>query len=57
MYLVYVFTVPLTMAVYVFKIDQVSADGAYDAKDCHKLLNRKGCKPTIPLRKNARWSP
>jgi hypothetical protein len=35
------------------KIAQVSADGAYDTKDCHKLLKRKGCKPTIPPRKNA----
>jgi hypothetical protein len=31
----------------------VSADGAYDTKDCHKLLKRKGSKPTIPPRKNA----
>jgi hypothetical protein len=35
------------------KIAQVSADGAYDTKDCHKLLKRKGCKPTIVPRKNA----
>jgi hypothetical protein len=35
------------------KIAQVSADGAYDTKDCHKLLKRKGCKPTIAPRKNA----
>jgi hypothetical protein len=32
-------------------IAQVSADGAYDTKACHKL--RKGCKPTIPPRSNA----
>ena len=35
------------------KIKQVSADGAYDTKACHKLLKHKGCKPTIPPRKNA----
>lgn len=29
------------------KIKQVSADGAYDTKNCHKLLKRKGSKPTI----------
>lgn len=31
----------------------MSADGAYDTKKCHKLLKRRGCKPTIPPRKNA----
>nr|WP_283166191.1 IS5 family transposase [Shewanella fodinae] len=35
------------------KIKQVSADGAYDTKNCHKLLKRKNSKPTIPPRKNA----
>jgi hypothetical protein len=35
------------------RIKQVSADGAYDTKACHKLLQRKGCKPTIPARSNA----
>ena len=35
------------------RIAQVSADGAYDTKACHKLLKRKGCKPTIPPRSNA----
>ena len=35
------------------KVKQVSADGAYDTKNCHKLLRRRGCKPTIPPRKNA----
>lgn len=35
------------------KVKQVSADGAYDTKKCHKLLKRRGCKPTIPRRKNA----
>jgi len=33
-------------------IAQVSADGAYDTKACHKLLQRKGCKATIPPRSN-----
>lgn len=32
---------------------QISADGANDTKVCHKLLQRKGCKPTIPPRSNA----
>jgi len=31
----------------------VLADGAYDTKNCHKLLQRRGSKPSIPLRKNA----
>ncbi|AQS36672.1 transposase, IS4 family [Shewanella psychrophila] len=35
------------------QIKQVSADGAYDTKACHKLLQRKGCKPTIPPRSSA----
>lgn len=35
------------------KLKQVSADGAYDTKECHKLLQRKGTKPTIPPRSNA----
>ena len=35
------------------KLKQVSADGAYDTKECHKLLLRKGAKPTIPPRSNA----
>lgn len=35
------------------KIEQVSADGAYDTKACHQLLKRKGIKPTIPPRSNA----
>ncbi|BCV29804.1 hypothetical protein TUM3811_36640 [Shewanella algae] len=30
------------------KLRQVSADGAYDTKACHKLLRRKQAKPTIP---------
>ena len=35
------------------KIEQVSADGAYDTKACHALLKKKGAKATIPPRKNA----
>ena len=35
------------------KIRQVSADGAYDTRDCHALLKRRGIKATIPPRKNA----
>lgn len=34
------------------KIEQVSADGAYDTKACHALLKKKGAKATIPPRKN-----
>ncbi|WP_339014528.1 IS5 family transposase [Aeromonas popoffii] len=35
------------------KIEQVSADGAYDTKECHALLKKKGARATIPPRKNA----
>ena len=35
------------------KIRQVSADGAYDTRDCHALLKKRGIKATIPPRKNA----
>lgn len=35
------------------KIKQVSADGAYDTKTCHALLQKKGAKATILPRKNA----
>jgi len=35
------------------KIEQVSADGAYDTRDCYKVIDKKGAKPTIPPRKNA----
>ncbi|HDZ9028741.1 TPA: IS5-like element ISEc35 family transposase, partial [Escherichia coli] len=35
------------------KIEQVSADGAYDTKACYALLQKKGAKATIPPRKNA----
>lgn len=34
------------------KIEQVSADGAYDTKESHALL-KKGARATIPPRKNA----
>lgn len=32
---------------------QEQSDGAYDTKECHQLLLRKGSKATIPPRKNA----
>lgn len=35
------------------KVHSVSADGAYDTKKCHEVLQTKGCKPLIPSRKNA----
>ena len=35
------------------EIEQVSGDGAYDTRDCHALLKKKGIKDTIPPRKNA----
>ena len=35
------------------EIEQVSGDGAYDTRDCHALLKKKGIKATIPPRKNA----
>lgn len=39
------------------RIEQVSADGAYDTKACHKLLKNKGIKAVIPPRSNAGyWS-
>lgn len=34
-------------------IRQVSADDAYDTRACHSLLQRKGCKVTVPSRSNA----
>lgn len=34
-------------------IEQVSGDGAYDTRECHALLKKKGIKGTIPPRKNA----
>lgn len=35
------------------KIDSVSGNGAYDTKECNKVLQRKGITPLIPPRKNA----
>ena len=35
------------------KIHAVSGDGAYDTKECHKVLQRKGITPLIPPRKSA----
>ncbi|MEZ8358354.1 IS5 family transposase [Vibrio splendidus] len=35
------------------KVAAVSADGAYDTKNCHETLKNKGCTPLIPPRKNA----
>ena len=35
------------------KIEQVSADGAYDTKACHALLKKKGPRPLSHRRKNA----
>ncbi|PCS21880.1 Mobile element protein [Candidatus Enterovibrio escicola] len=35
------------------KIQQVSADGAYDTRTCHKVLKNKGITPNIPPRSNA----
>ena len=32
------------------KVKQVSADGAYDIKTCHKLFLCKSCKTIIPPR-------
>ncbi|WP_417360919.1 MULTISPECIES: IS5 family transposase [Gammaproteobacteria] len=34
-------------------IHQVNADGAYDSKACHRLLQEKGAKANIPPRKTA----
>jgi len=34
------------------KLEQVSADGAYDTNECYGLLNKKGAKVTMPQRKN-----
>lgn len=43
------------------RLHQVSADGAYDSKACHRLLQKKGAKATIPQRKTAgfweQWHP
>jgi Transposase DDE domain len=34
-------------------IEQVSADGAYDTRDCYDALTERGAQPVIPPRKNA----
>jgi len=36
------------------KIEQVSADGAYDQRKCYDTLNRHGARAAIPPRKGAR---
>lgn len=36
------------------KIEQVSADGAYDQRKCYDALNKHGAKAAIPPRKGAR---
>ena len=36
------------------KIEQVSADGAYDQRKCYNTLNKHGAKAAIPPRKGAR---
>ena len=35
------------------RIDQISADGAYDSKDCYKICKDKGIKFVVPPRRNA----
>ncbi len=35
------------------KEHSVSADGAYDTRKCHEVLQNKDCTPLIPPRKNA----
>jgi len=35
-------------------VEQVSADGAYDTRQCYELLQGKGAKALIPPRKNAK---
>ena len=35
------------------KVSAVSADGAYDTKNCHETLKNKGSTALIPPRKNA----
>ena len=40
------------------RISEVSGDGAYDTKECHKILEKKKIKPLIPPRKSAGlWEP
>jgi hypothetical protein len=36
------------------EVSQVSADGAYDQRDCYDAIKQKGAKATIPPRKGAR---
>lgn len=36
------------------EISQVSADGAYDQRDCYDAIKQKGAKATIPPRKGAK---
>jgi len=36
------------------KIEQVSADGAYDQRQCYDVLNQNGAKAAIPPRKGAK---
>ena len=36
------------------EISQVSADGAYDTKNCHEQIKQRQARATIPPRKNAR---
>jgi hypothetical protein len=35
------------------EVAQVSADGAYDTRECHRAISERGAKATIPPRKNA----
>lgn len=37
------------------QIGQVSGDGAYDTRECHETVQRKGAKATIPPRKTAKF--
>ena len=35
------------------EVAQVSADGVYDTRECHRAISERGTKATIPPRKNA----
>lgn len=35
------------------QIEQVSADGAYDTKDCHQVISERGARAAIPPREGA----
>ena len=37
------------------EIASVTADGAYDTRNCHEAISKRGACPVIPLRKNARF--